>query len=412
VIKKKYLACAGVLSAIILSGMFLVIVVTVLFPALFLPAIAIDPVTGASIDSHNRLVLTGTTTLPDMNLIHLNIIRRSPEPVRDAVSPATEVRGFARLLSDTGERNPWKGYADISSLEPGDYLITFVEVTYSENFTKRSESEPLASLPFTLGDDAAGPGSIRKQAVADNPFIRINTPDENVSGEISGITNLGPEYSVSWIVNGTGPGTGNSIPVTTGTAYIVPGSNGINRWSFAPDTAIVKPGKYRVSVTGKALDPAHAILNGSAPAAAEEISLVSPDPSASRKTGEYLTIDTLPEMQTDGVYTLSGTTSLPPGKELMVEVLPYVSGAGINLIIDPKSQSQKSGIFSSVAGMVSVSDGSPGPDLWTFELETYLLVPGSYRMKITDNTNGLTNVTGIPGGLSCSRVFTVTERSS
>ena len=180
-IKKKYLLYAGILSALILTGMFLVIIVTVLFPSLFLPAIAIDPITEANLDAHNRLVLTGTTTLPDMNQIHLTIVRRSPKPVQDAGSPAINVRGFARLLSDTGKRNPWKGYADISSLEPGGYLVTFVKVTYSENFTKRTESEPLASLPFTLGDETAGPESIRKNVVADIPFKRIHTPNATES---------------------------------------------------------------------------------------------------------------------------------------------------------------------------------------------------------------------------------------
>ncbi|MDD5142130.1 hypothetical protein [Methanoregula sp.] len=311
-IKKKYLFFAGVLSAIILTGMFLFIIVTAFFPSLFLPAIAIDPVTNANIDTHNRLVLTGTTTLSDMNQIHLTIVRSSPGPVQGAGSPATEVRGFARLLSDTGERNPWKGYADISSLDPGDYLITFVKVTYSENFTKRTESEPLATLPFTLGDERAGPGSLRKTAIADIPFKRINTPNATES-----------------------PGT-----------------------------------------------------------------------------QDYITIDTLPEIQTDDVYTLSGTTSLPPGEELLVEVLPYVSGAGIDLVIDPKSQSQMTGIFSSVAGMVSVSDGSYGPDYWTFELETYLLAPGQYIMKVSNNEYNQANMTKPAGGLSSSRVFTVTERSS
>lgn len=311
-IKKKYLFFAGALSAIILTGMFLFIIVTAFFPSLFLPAIAIDPLTNANVDAHNRLVLTGTTTLPDMNQVQLNIVRKSTEPVQGDGSPATEVRGFVRLLSDTGERKPWKGYADISSLDAGNYLITFVKVTYSENFTKRTESEPLATLPFTLGDETAGPGSIRKNAIPDIPFKRVTTPNAT---ESSG-------------------------------------------------------------------------------------------------TQDYITIDTLPEIQTDDVYTLSGTTSLPPGKELMVEVLPYVSGAGIDLVIDPKTQAQKAGIFSSVVGMVSVSDGSPGPDYWSFELETYLLAPGEYIMKVSNYGDYPTNMTQPPGGLSGSRVFTVGEKTS
>jgi hypothetical protein len=410
--KKGYLTFAGILSAIILSGMFLVIIVTAFFPALFLPAIAIDPVTGASTDAHNRLVLTGTTSLPDLNQIHLNIIRRSLEPVQGAGLPVTNVRGFARLLSDTGDRNPWKGYADISSLEPGDYLITFVKVTYSENFTKRTESEPLATLPFTIGDEASGQGSIRKKPVTDIPFIRINTPDANASGEISGITSLGPEYSISWTVNRTEPGTGTVSLVKEGIADIVPGMDGINRWSITPDAGIVKPGKYQVTVTGRARDMAHTVLNGSDPVATQEVLFTSPYSTEFPPGGEYIAIDALPVIQTDGVYTLSGTTSLPPGEELLVEVLPYVSGAGIDLIIDPRSQTQKSGVFSSVTGMVSVSEGGLGQNLWTFELETYLLAPGPYIVTINNTGHILTNMTEIHGGLSCSRVFTITERLS
>jgi len=138
----------------------------------------------------------------------------------------------------------------------------------------------------------------------------------------------------------------------------------------------------------------------------------TPNATESLGTKDYITIDTLPEMQTDDVYTLSGSTSLPPGEELLVEILPYVSGAGIDLVIDPKSQSQKTGIFSSVVGMVSVSDGSDGPNYWTFELETYLLAPGEYIMKVSNNEFNQANMTKPPGGLSSSRVFTVKERSS
>jgi hypothetical protein len=399
---RRYIAGAGIVSALILAGMFVSVFVIPALPAFVSPAIAIDPVTERNLDGNNRLILTGKTTLPDKSFIVIHVDRLSRDP---AQAPGVEgVDGYAQVIPGTDGKNLLKGIVDLSTLPPAEYTLTFVTRDYAENYSRIVESEALATSRFTLGDEGSGPGSIRKRTPVEEPFIRINTPGAGspaAGREITGTTSLAPGTPLAWRVGETGTGSGGP----EGVVQVVRGMEGVNRWSFVFNTTTFQPACCRVTVTA---------LPGDNVSASAEFSLTGPgtagSPAPVPGTSGFITIDSLPDMRSNGVYTITGTTSLPAGENLTFMVLPYSSGAEINFIIDPKDKAMTSrNPYSGTIGMAEVAKGGKRTNLWALALETYMMDPGMYEVKIDNDNVNFTTRAIIPGGLNASRVFTLED---
>jgi len=401
--KKKYLTYAGIISAVLLAGMFMGILLTgIPFP--FMPAVTtVDPITDMSIDENNMMILTGTTTLAKDSNLFIRVTASPRSLIQDAATGTTKAEGDAWIIPEAHGNNHWRGIVDISSLQPADYTITLATRTYAENFTKRIESDPVATRQFTLGDENAGTGSIRKKTRISTPFIRINLPDQEPPSEntgISGITSLAPGSPLAWSMQMVTSGPDNSSQEFPGNSTVIPGTDGINRWYVVPGTGAMKPGRYQFRITG------NPIGNSSPAGIITAMSEFDIPATRQNTTGQispgFIAIDTLPEMMTEGIYVITGTTSLPPGEELLVEVHP---ATGFNLLID-RNKGQ-TGDFSGVAGMITVENGNGGKDLWSFELQTYRLESGKYIVNINNDKFDFATGSVIPGDLSCSRIFTI-----
>ena len=416
--KKKYLTYAGIVAALLLVGMFIAICLSS-FPFPFLPpCAAIDPVTNASVDENNMLVLTGTTTLPWYANMSVAI---STCPSSGNCTDGTNTWNEATIIpAADGGRSRWRGEFDLSRLEPADYQITVATYSIGENYTF-IENLPIATGHFTLGDDNAGPGAIRKRSPAVQPYIRINPLQQTGSILIiTGITSLAPATPLEWILQGTANATSYSSPGSRGTVLVTEGTGGVNRWSVQVDNSTPAPGQYRVTLTGN-------IAGNTSPAVTVSASttFVPAGPATSGNTtailpvfAHYIAIDTLPDIHTDGVYVITGTTSLPAGQDLTMNVYPAAFETGsYNFSVDakdtgPNTTFSNTGTFSGANGGTVVVKGTGGENLWAFKLETYKFSPGEYLVNVSNDNFDWTTRTMKYGDLYSSRIFPVTGNSS
>ncbi|WP_321507222.1 hypothetical protein [uncultured Methanoregula sp.] len=418
--KKKYLTCAGIISALILVGIFIAIALTSVPSPFLLPATTIDPITGMNVDDNNMMILTGTTTLPIDSQIAIKVSASPHDIAGGNTSGKTTANGDAQIISGARGSSRWEGFVDISQLLPTEYTITLVTITYTENFTKIVESNPIATQKVTLGDEHSGPDSIRKKTAVKKQFIRLNAIDERETGErqrITGTTSLQPGTSLLWAITETGNETGSGIQSAQGFTDVIPGMEGINRWSVVCDTAHMKPARYRIRVSEDTGNNTHTITSDGRMSAVSDFSLIPPAPGiknttdAIRNSSRFVTIDTLPDMQINDIYRITGTTSLPVGEDLLVQVSPSSFMTDYNFTINPKVNNQEdvssgaTGTLSGANSMVKIVKGSGSENLWSFELRTYQMESGIYVVNISNDKFDYPRREPIPGDVSRSMKF-------
>lgn len=415
--KKKYLTYAGSISALILTGIFVgICLFATPFPFLS-PSASIDPITDKTVDENNMMTLTGTTTLPE-NTYNISLtVSASPGSLSQANGTGwTNLTCNPLILPGDGGRNRWKGVVDISELQPADYTVTFVTFKFGENFT-RINSDPLAMAHFTLADEDAGAGTIRKKTRVEVPYIRINPFGQNPTDgnhEITGITSLAPGTSLFWTLHSLTQGTVNSTRDYQGTIRVSPGYEEVHRWSVLPVTGALKPDRYQFSIRN--------IPGNNSPE--ETVSVTSDfevaslpgspqDPAGTLQAPRrFITIDTLPAFRTNDVYVITGTTSLPPGEDLMVEICPASFETDFNFSLDAREMDSNTSfmgaaVFSGATGGTQVVNGGGKDNLWAFRLQTYQLSPGRYLVNVSNDKYDTTLSDRISGDLFSSRIFTL-----
>ncbi|MFA5332497.1 MAG: hypothetical protein WC342_08975 [Methanoregula sp.] len=413
--KKKYLTFAGIIAALILAGMFIGIsIYSSPFP-LPSPAITIDPITDANIDGNNIMSLTGTTTLPTNATILIAVNASIPSMSQENATGTQGVRGFATFLAEV---HRWKGAVNISPLQPGDYTITLLICTLDENF-KINGTHSVATQHFTLGDENAGAGSIhKKKSGAPQPFIRINPAHQKSTMgnlEISGITSLAPGTLLSWSMHSVSGGTGNNPQGYQGTTMVIPGIDRVNRWSVLPGADTTKPARYRFDIGAN--------LPGNIPPAGTVSALAEFD-IPQNYTGHqnssgtmqvppgFITIDTLPDMRVNNAYVITGTTSLPAGEHIQVNVYPASFETGFDFSVDARDASQNcslssGAVFSGATGTVDVVNGTDGDNLWSFSLGTYQMNPGQYLINASNHRLDSSGNALVYGDLFDTKIFPI-----
>jgi hypothetical protein len=405
--KKKYLTYIGIIAALILVSMFIAICLSQ-NPFPFLPpATTFDPITDASIDGNNMMILTGTTSLPsEFTLLFVTVSASPPFLSQGNTTGTPEVISHdSQVIAEPGEKNRWKGIVNISSLPPGDYTITLSKYTVDENF-KMNESHPVAAQHFTLSDENASAGNIRKKTRIILPFLRINPVDQQPAEEtreISGITSLAPGTPLAWSMQPVNGGTGNSTQEYQGTARVLSGIEGVNRWSVR--TGTTRPDRYQFRITGNQAADATPV------SAISELD-VPPVPGTSNNTTgtpqgpkDLITIDSLPDIRTNNMYIITGTTSLLAGDDLLFQIHPASFVSDFNFSFDKRGNQVVE--MSGVTGMVKIMNGGGGTNLWSVDVNTYSLIPGRYEVNVSNDRYGLNGSEMAYGTVFSSRIITV-----
>jgi len=413
--KKKYITCAGIVAALILVGMFVGICLsTYPFPYLS-PSITLDPVTDRSIDENNMMTLTGRTTLQDSNGISITVSAAPGSGVPGNGTGRTEVKSYGSIFSGEGGSDRWEGTFDISVLQPGDYTVTLASWTLKMENHTFIKGDPITAGHFMLGNENSGPGTVRKKTRVIPPYIRINTGDRNpapVSLRITGTTNLAPDSPLAWNMQPVTDGTGS--PEYQGMVMVMNGTEGVNRWAVLLGNGTPEAGRYRfnISAGGSELTPSADVFAASEFEIPASLTPLRNMTGSSGDARDFITIDTPPDLRVDNIYTITGTTSLPAGEHLQVEVIPASFETNYNFTIDASETSRNrtlsgAAVFSGSTSMVDVVNGSGGENLWAFRLETYVFSPGLYLVNVSNEYLDDATRKGIPGNLSHSRIISI-----
>ena len=417
--KKNYLTYAGIVSALVLTGMF----VSIWFsssPFPFLPsATSIDPVTDANVDENNMLILTGTTTLPLNTFLFLNITALPGSLPQDDGTGRTRDGSSVVITPGDWGRNRWEGQIVISDFRPAEYTVAMEVMKLADNYTIASR-DTVATAHFVLGDENAGAGVVRKKTRAIPPFIRINPADRTPAGDlkITGTTSILPGTPLDWKMSAVTDRAGSSPYEYGGTARVTGGTDGINRWAVLPGTFMEEPAQYRFSIAGNATADSPPAGSVSATAVLD----VSPRQGTLQNTTgttqaspAFITIDALPDIRADNVYMITGTTSLPAGEDLLVQVYPVSFETNYNFSLEGREAGADrtlsgAAVFGGATGMTPIVNGSGGEEnLWSFRLETYQISGGQYRINVSNDRFGNAASVAIPEDLFCTRIFMIAE---
>lgn len=409
--KKKYLTCAGIVAAAILAVMFAGILMTGSFT--IFPTVAIDPIPIHA--TGDLVIITGTTNLKENTRIELEIISATPLYGRESRVGSTD----AYIVRSGGMTNTWSGALDTSSIPPGEYLVkaypmNIVNVTYNRG-------DLLATSRFMLTNATPDPDRIRRQGEQHMiEFIRIDHLGTVFRGEkilITGTTNLQAETELLYVVI---PQSNTSVlkidPKTgirevqqgftrSGLTPVLAGGYEGNHWSFAIDTAEFIQDEYEVIVTTDSVSPDKIGKEGTFGTTSMtvlEADLSLPPWPVPAGSCQIIRIDPFPTVPTGETLTITGTTSLQPGTELLMQVLPVAFDVGMN-----PASGNTSGTMSGAMGAAKVNPGSSGNNTWSLEIDPSRLPPNEYLVNVSNDRIDSRTYETRYGNAYCSRRFTI-----
>jgi len=407
--KKKYLTYAGIVSAIILIIMFAGILLTGSF-TIFSSA-AIDPIPDHA--AGDLVVISGTTNLMADTRLELVVIAVSPAPGTDSRVGATD----AYIVRGPGMSNTWSGALDTSSIPPGEYMVR----AYRAN-TSYQPGDLLATSPLRLTNATTDPSMLYRMMTNHTlSFIRIDRPGTIFRGEkilITGTTNLPNDTELLYtIVQQSNISVFTVDPKTqkqdlrpgftrSGLITVLPGENGVNRWSFAIDSTEFIPDRYDVIVSSDTTGSENLADDGTVNTA----SLVVLEASSDRLTPQVpgtgpcqaIAIDALPGTLTNRTYTITGTTSFPSGMELHFTLIPLEFETNVNM-----GTKSLSGTFTGATGTVEVTRGTGDANTWSADVDLSRFPPKEYLVNISNDRIDPRTFATIYGDTYCSKRFTL-----
>ncbi|MFA4848919.1 MAG: hypothetical protein WC626_04255 [Methanoregula sp.] len=405
--KKKYLTYAGIVSAAILVIIFASLLLTGSFSIFSM--VAIDPIPDHA--AGDLVVITGTTNLMAGTRLELDIITAMPAPGKRIRVGGTD----AFIIRGGGMSNTWSGALDTSAIPPGEYLVN----AYRVNETN-SKSNLLATSRLRLTNTTSDPSKITR--LGENhkiEFIRINRPGTITRGEkilISGTTNLPNDTQLLYLVIQQSNISVFTVDPKTqkqdlrrgftrsGLITALPGDNGVSQWSFAIDSTEFIPDRYEVIVTTDNISTENIGKEGTF----GRESLVVLEARSDRFTTpvpvtgpcQAITIDAFPDKLINKTYTITGTTSLQPGTELLFTVIPTEFDFTTN-----KGTMVPAGSFSGAVGQMEVTRGTGDTNFWSADVDLSMFPPKEYLVNVSNDRIDTRTYATIPGDTYCSKRF-------
>ena len=411
--KKRYLTCAGIVSAAILAIMFAGILITGSFT--IFPSVAIDPITDHR--TGDLIVITGTTNLKENTRLELEITSASPLSGRESRVGATD----AFIVRGTGMTNTWSGALDTSAIPPGEYLVKAYPMTIINVSTNRGDL--LATTRFTLTNTTLDADRIKRQGEQHkSEFIRIDHIGTIFRGEkilVTGSTNLPAETELLYIMI---PQSNTSVlkidPKTrmrevqqgftrSGLTPVLGDGYEGNHWSFAIDTTEFIQDEYEVIVTTDTISSDKIGKEGTFGTASmtvlESDLNLPPWPVPSVGSCQVIRIDPFPDTLSGKTQTITGTTSLPAGTELLFQVLPAEFKYGMN-----PASGNISGMITGAMGAVKVIQGPGGNNTWSLDINPSQLPPSEYLVNVSNDRIDSRTYETRYGNAFCSCRITIT----
>lgn len=415
--KKRDLTCAGIAAAAILIIMFAGILLTGSFT--IFPTVTIDPVPDRA--AGDLVIITGTTNLKENARLNLEITSATPLAGREPDVRATD----AYIVRSSGMTNTWSGALDTSAMPPGEYIVKIYPMNGVDS--PYAKGDIIATSHFTLTNATPDPDRITRWGEQHKiDFIKIVHTGTIFRGEkilITGTTNLAENTTLLYaIIQQSNTSLLKIDPKTgaqerrggftrTGLIPVLGGDDGINHWSFAIDSTEFIQDEYEIVVTTDTVKTEDIGKKGTFDT--DKLTVLEADlslppwPVPSAGSCQVIRIDPFPGVPTGKTWTITGTTSLQPGTELLMQVLPVEFDVGINPVTG-----NISGELNGAMGSAEVVLGSGGNNTWSLEMDPSRLPPNEYLVNISNDRIDSRTYETRYGNAYCSRVFTVTERSS
>jgi len=416
--KKKHLAYAGIAGAVILVLMFIAILSTGTFS--IFPSATIDPVPAHT--TGDLVVITGKTTFPAGTRLSLDIVDPSPGGKRGNIG-ATD----AYIVRSGGMMNTWSGALDTAGIPPGEYRINAYWWDESK-VPAYVRSSLLATSPMRLINSTTDSG-IRITPLMNHTlaFIHIDRQNSIKRGEkvlVTGTTNLPVDTQLRFlIIQQSNKSVFTIDPKTqkqdlkggfsrSGLIDPVPGENGVSRWSFAIDSTEFIPDNYEVIVTEADTRPEDIGREGTF--GVESLDILEADAdlttSAVQDTGpcQSIGIDSLPPVIPREKYTITGTTSLQPGTDLVFTIIPAEYDLSIN-----QDRSSPGSLMTGAMGSISVARGTGDTNTWSADVDLSSFPQKEYIMNVSNDRPDLPGTYRmIAGDRYCAKRFTLSGGSS
>lgn len=321
--------------------------------------------------------------------------------------------------------NTWSGALDTSAMPPGRYLVKIYPMNAVDSpYTK---GDLIATSYFTLTNATPDPDRITRWGEQHRiEFIKIDHTGTVYRGEkilVTGTTNL-PEnttllYAIIQQSNTSllriDPKTGAQERrggfTRTGLIPVQGGDDGINHWSFAIDSTEFIQDQYEMVVTTDTVKTEDIGRKGTFDT--DQLTVLEADlslppwPASAAGSCQVIGIDPFPEILTGQPHTITGTTSLQPGTELLFQILPKEFDVSMNPVTG-----NIAGSMAGALGSAEVIQGPIGNNTWSLVVDPSRLPPGEYLVNVSNDRIDSRTFETRYGNAYCSQRFTVTGGSA
>ncbi len=226
---------------------------------------------------------------------------------------------------------------------------------------------------------------------------------------ITGTTNLMAGTMLELDIVNASYAPGKNSPVGRVDAFIVRGGGMANSWSGILDTSSFPPGEYEINAystndtgsRGNLLATARLRLTNTTSNQDKIIYNLTSQGSVAGPC-KVIMIDTLPGKFTNRTYTITGTTTLPTGTILLLEVFPTEIDVSVNMGTGGMSAS---GVGAS--DDVEVVRGTGNTNLWSTDVDLSKFPPNEYLINISNDRIDTKTYATIYGDTYCSERFTL-----
>jgi len=351
--------------------------------------ISIDPV--ADKTTGDLLIVTGTTNFPAGT---------------ELMVQAGNSNGGAKVRAGTAGVNRYSSPVDTSTIEPGIKTIRVTNMIGDIEKGDYRKGDVNATASFTLKGSYLTTDTPVKVTITKDDFIRVNAIGDRLLGDqflITGTTSLPAGTEVMWEVT---PASFTTDPdQQTGTftgamanSQVSKGTGNTNRVTFALDTYVLLRGQYNVSVSTIAGDLTRGDFRTGDLMGSGLFTLS--DSAESAPTEQYIRIDPVGDKNVGDAFTITGTTNLPAGTEILFQVY--------SASFEPTSSNpQASGFFTGATGTVAVTRGTGGINTWSADLDTSTFEPTDYRVTAAEFTGDAKKGDFSTGMVSDKTLFTL-----
>lgn len=126
---------------------------------------------------------------------------------------------------------------------------------------------------------------------------------------------------------------------------------------------------------------------------------------------QFISVDPIGDMNTGDSGIITGTTSLPAGSSILVEVYPASLETGSGMTTDPETGTVY-GIFSGATGIVKVVKGPGNSNTWSLPLETTSFQPGEYTVTVDSLSDDISQGDFTKGDITGATRFDLLQNSA